>query len=104
MGTEGTVEEAKAAGPAMAAYAAAHGLMYFQSWSLPAPTQLMRHGFMREVPNLVRGTMQGLGDTWLAHADYAYTGHTDIERRFFTLVYVAASASEPYAVRVLCHD
>jgi hypothetical protein len=104
MTTEGSVDEAKAAGPAMRAYAQARVCFYYENWSLPAPTQLLRHGFMQEVPNLVVGQMKGLGEASLAHADYAYEGHTDIKRRFFTLVYAAAPGGAPFAVRMLCHD
>jgi hypothetical protein len=104
MSTEGSVEEAKAAGPAIRAYAQAHGCFYYENWSLPAPTQLLRHGFMQQVPNLVVGQLKGLGEASVAHADYAYEGHTDIKRRFFTLVYVAAPGGAPFALRMLCHD
>ncbi|MDX6654831.1 MAG: hypothetical protein QOH18_1545 [Solirubrobacterales bacterium] len=92
--------------PTLAAYAAAHGLRYrAASFGLPKATQLMRHGFMQEVPSLASGGLpQGAGKGWLALVNYAYEGRSDIERSPFTLVLVGALASTDYAVRVLCHD
>jgi hypothetical protein len=92
--------------PTLDAYAAQHGLFCRSaSFGLPKATQLMRHGFMQEVPSLARGDLPaGLGDGWLAQANYAYEGRSDIERDPFTLVLVGAAASSSYAVRVLCHD
>ena len=95
-----------AGAPTLDAYAARHGLYCRSaSFGLPKATQLMRHGFMQEVPSLARGDLPGgLGDGWLALANYAYEGRSDIERDPFTLVLVGAAASSSYAVRVLCHD
>jgi hypothetical protein len=97
---------AESAGPKLAAYAAERGLSYEpSSMALPRATQLLRHGFMQEIRNLLRGNLPGgLADAWLAHVDYAYAGRTDIDRRFFTLVLVQAPQSVAFAVRVLCHD
>jgi hypothetical protein len=65
----------------------------------------MRHGFLQEVRSVARGNLPGgVRDGWLAQLDYAYEGHTDIERSPFTLVLTGAEASAGYAVRVLCHD
>jgi len=92
--------------PTLAAYAAAHGLRHrAASFGLPRATQLMRHGFMQEVPSLASGELpQGAGEGWLALVNYAYEGRSDIERSPFTLVLVGALASTDYAIRVLCHD
>ncbi len=92
--------------PTLADYAAAHGLTHrTASLALPKATQLMRHGFLQEVRSVARGDLPGgLPDGWLAQLDYAYEGHTDIERSPFTLVLTEAAASAGYAVRVLCHD
>lgn len=92
--------------PTLAAYAAAHGLRHrAASFGLPKATQLMRHGFMQEVPSLAGGELpQGAGEGWLALVNYAYEGRSDIERSPFTLVLVGALASTDYAIRVLCHD
>jgi hypothetical protein len=92
--------------PTLAAYAAAHGLGYrAASFGLPKATQLMRHGFMQEVPSLASGELpQGAGEGWLALVNYAYEGRSDIERSPFTLVLIGALASTDYAIRVLCHD
>jgi hypothetical protein len=92
--------------PTLAAYAAAHGLRHrAASFGLPKATQLMRHGFMQEVPSLASGELpQGAGEGWLALVNYAYEGRSDIERSPFTLVLVGALASTDYAIRVLCHD
>lgn len=94
------------AGPKLAAYAAERGMSYDQSsMALPRATQLLRHGFMQEIRNLLRGNLPGgLTDAWLAHVDYAYSGRSDIDRRFFTLVLVQAPQSVAFAARVLCHD
>jgi len=92
--------------PTLAGYAAARGLRHrAASFGLPKATQLMRHGFMQEVPSLASGELpQGAGEGWLALVNYAYEGRSDIERSPFTLVLVGALASTGYAVRVLCHD
>ncbi len=92
--------------PTLAAYAAAHGLSHrAASFGLPKATQLMRHGFMQEVPSLAGGELpQGAGEGWLALVNYAYEGRGGIERSPFTLVLVGALASTEYAIRVLCHD
>jgi hypothetical protein len=92
--------------PSLAAYAATHGLRHrAASFGLPKATQLMRHGFMQEVPSLASGELpQGAGEGWLALVNYAYEGRGGIERSPFTLVLVGALASSDYAVRVLCHD
>lgn len=92
--------------PTLAAYAAAHGLHHRESsLALPKATQLMRHGFLQEVPSLASGDLPGgLGEGWLAQVDYAYEGRSDIERSPFTLVLTEAAASSGFAVRVLCHD
>jgi hypothetical protein len=92
--------------PTLAAYAATHGLAHREaSFGLPKATQLMRHGFMQEVPSLATGELPGgAGQGWLAQVNYAYEGRADIERVPFTLVLVGAMASSEYAIRVLCHD
>jgi hypothetical protein len=92
--------------PTLAAYAARHGLLHrAASFGLPKATQLMRHGFMQEVPSLATGELPGgAGQGWLAQVNYAYEGRGDIERSPFTLVLVGAIASSDYAIRVLCHD
>ncbi len=73
--------------------------------ALPKATQLMRHGFMQEVPSLARGDLPGgLAGGWLAHVNYVYSGTMDLERSPFTLALVQAPESLAFAVRVLCHD
>lgn len=98
--------EPKSTTPTLAAYAARHGLMHrAASFGLPKATQLMRHGFMQEVPSLATGELPGgAGQGWLAQVNYAYEGRSDIERSPFTLVLVGAIESSDYAIRVLCHD
>jgi len=88
------------------AYAAQNGLLHrAASFGLPKATQLMRHGFMQEVPSLATGELpQGAGQGWLAQVNYACEGRSDIERSPFTLVLVGAIESNDYAIRVLCHD
>lgn len=92
--------------PTLAAYAARHGLSHrAASFGLPKATQLMRHGFMQEVPSLAAGELpEGAGTGWLAQVNYAYEGRMDIERSPFTLALVGAPGSSGYAIRVLCHD
>jgi hypothetical protein len=92
--------------PNLATYAARHGLSHrAASFGLPKATQLMRHGFMQEVPSLATGELpEGAGTGWLALVNYAYEGRSDIERSPFTLALVGAAASNDYAIRVLCHD
>jgi hypothetical protein len=92
--------------PTLADYAAAHGLSHRTvSLALPKATQLMRHGFLQEVRSVARGDLPGgLRGAWLTQVDYAYEGHTDLERSPFTLVLTEAAASAGYAIRVLCHD
>ena len=109
MGSDGedSVRKAPSAtAPTLAAYAARHGLMHrAASFALPKATQLMRHGFMQEVPSLATGELPGgAGQGWLALVNYAYEGRGDIERSPFTLVLVGAIESSDYAIRVLCHD
>ena len=98
--------EPNATPPMLAAYAARYGLMHrAASFGLPKATQLMRHGFMQEVPSLATGELPGgAGQGWLAQVNYAYEGRNDIERSPFTLVLVGAIESTDYAIRVLCHD
>ena len=98
--------EPSEATPTLAAYAARHGLIHrAASFGLPKATQLMRHGFMQEVPSLATGQLPGgAGPGWLALVNYAYGGRDDIERSRFTLVLLEETASSDYAVRVLCHD
>ena len=93
-------------GPNLAAYAAGHGLSHrLFSAALPKATQLMRHGFLQEVPSVARGELPGCPpDSWLAFASYAYEGRSDVERSRFTLVLIQAPKSLGFAVRVLCHD
>ena len=100
------MKEEVGSAPTLAAYAAAHGLQHrLASFGLPKATQLMRHGFMQEVPSLANGELpQGAGEGWLALVNYAYEGRSDIERSPFTLVLVGVLASTDYAIRVLCHD
>ena len=50
-------QEATDAAAALRDYAARHGLMYFEHWSLPEATQLLHHGFMREVPSVAIGNL-----------------------------------------------
>jgi hypothetical protein len=92
--------------PTLADYAAAHGLRHrTASLALPKATQLMRHGFLQEVPSLASGELPGgLRNSWLAQVDYAYEGRSEIERSYFTLVLTEAEKSAEFAVRVLCHD
>ena len=92
--------------PTLAAYAAEHGLLHrAASFGLPKATQLMRHGFMQEVPSLATGELpEGAGPGWLAQVAYVYEGRGDLERSRFTLALVGAEGSSDYAVRVLCHD
>ena len=92
--------------PTLAAYAAERGLLHREhSFALPQATQLLRHGFMREVPSLVRGDLPGgVGNAYLAQVDVVYEGRTDLERSPFTLVLIQAPESLGFAVRVLCHD
>jgi hypothetical protein len=92
--------------PTLEQYAARHGLRHrLASLALPKATQLMRHGFLQEVPSLASGTLPGgLEDSWLAQVDYAYEGRSEIERSRFTLVLTEATASAGFADRVLCHD
>jgi hypothetical protein len=99
-------KEEEAARPTLAAYAAERGLFdRGSSFALPQATQLLRHGFMREVPSLVRGDLPGgLTGAWLAQVAYVYSGVNELKRRHFTLVLVEAPASLGFAVRVLCHD
>ena len=95
---------ADAAG-AMRSYAAERGLMHFENWSIPEATQLLHHGFMREVPNVAIGDLPGgLRESWLAHAGFAFIAGSDIERHWFTVATVSVAASAGAAVRVLCHD
>jgi hypothetical protein len=98
--------DAEGPAPTLAAYASERGLYHrTSSFALPQATQLLRHGFMREVPSLVRGDLPGgLTDAWLAQVDYVYAGINDLKRRYFTLVLIQAAASLGFAVRVLCHD
>jgi hypothetical protein len=98
--------EPRPAAPTLAAYAAQRGLYHrAPSMALPQATQLLRHGFMREVPSLVRGDLPGgLRGAWLAQVDYVFEGRSDLERSYFTLVLVQAPESLGFAVRVLCHD
>ncbi len=104
MSTEDLDAQAKAAARAMKAYAEANGLSYYENWSLPQATQILRHGFMQMVPNLVTGQTRAFGDIWLAHAYYAeMKGGRDVHR-YVTLFYVAAPKGSPFAMRVLCHD
>jgi hypothetical protein len=90
----------------LAEYAAAHGLRHrLASLALPKATQLMRHGFLQEVPSMADGTLPGdLPNSWLAQVDYVYEGTNDLERSYFTLVLTEAAQSSGFAVRVLCHD
>lgn len=90
----------------LAGYASRRGLLHrAASFGLPKATQLMRHGFMQEVPSLASGELPGgAGQGWLALVNYAYEGRDDIERSPFTLVLLEAAASSDFAIRVLCHD
>ena len=88
----------------MKAYAEANGLFYYENWSLPQATQILRHGFMQAVPNLATGPTRAFGQVWLAHAYYAEMKGTDDAHRYFTLFYLAAPKGSPFALRVLCHD
>ena len=93
------------AAAAMQAYASERGLMHFEHWSVPEATQLLHHGFMREVPSVAIGDLPGgLSRSWLAHAGFAFTTRSDIERHWFTVVQTEARASAGAAVRILCHD
>ncbi len=92
--------------PTLASYAAERGLYFREtSFALPQATQLLRHGFMREVSGLVTGNLPGgLEDAWLSHVAYVYEGSNDLKRSHFTLVLIQAPESIGFAVRVLCHD
>ena len=61
----------------LAAWASGHNLYFREtSFALPEATQLLRHGFMKEVTGFVRGDLPGdLADSWLAHVSYVYAGH-----------------------------
>jgi hypothetical protein len=100
------VSSEQEASPNLAGYAAARGLSHrVSSLGLPKATQLLRHGFMNEVPSLVRGDLPGgLTDAWLAQVDYVYAGRNDLKRRYFTIVLIQAPESIGFAERVLCHD
>ena len=92
--------------PSLASYAADRGL-YFRpsSFALPQATQLLRHGFMREVTGLIRGDLPGgLNQAWLAHVAYVHSGVNNLKRSPFTLLLVEAPESIGFATRVLCHD
>ena len=96
--------DAEAARPQFEAYAKERGLLYFDNWSMPEPTQLLQHGFTEEVPNLVMGDLPGgLKDAWLAHFDYKTVG-SKIHDHLFTVVLARAPGSAAIADRVLCHD
>jgi hypothetical protein len=97
-------KDAEAARPQLEAYAKERGLLYFDNWSMPEPTQLLQHGFTEEVPNLVMGDLPGgLQDAWLAHFDYKTIG-SKIHDHLFTVVLARAPRSAVIADRVLCHD
>jgi hypothetical protein len=96
--------DAEAARPQFEAYAKQRGLLYFDNWSMPEPTQLLQHGFTEEVPNLGMGDLPGgIEDGWLAHFDYKTIG-SDIHDHLFTVVLARAPESVGFAKRVLCHD
>jgi hypothetical protein len=99
-------DPARPESPTLKAYAAERGLHHREhSFTLPQATQLLRHGFMREVPSVVRGDLPGdLEDAYLAQVDYVYEGMNDLKRSYFTLVLIQAPESLGFAVRVLCHD
>ena len=90
----------------LAAWASTHNLYFREtSFALPEATQLLRHGFMKEVTGFVRGDLPGnLSDSWLAHVSYVYTGVNDLKRSPFTLVLIQAPKSLGFAQRVLLHD
>ena len=90
----------------LAAWAAGHDLYFREtSFALPEATQLLRHGFMKEVTGFVRGDLPGdLSDSWLAHVSYVYAGVNDLKRSPFTLVLIQAPDSLGFAQRVLLHD
>lgn len=90
----------------LAAWASAKSLYFRESsFALPEATQLLRHGFMKEVSGIVRGDLPGdLKDSWLAHVSYVYTGMNDLKRSPFTLVLIQAPDSLGFAQRVLLHD
>jgi hypothetical protein len=97
-------KDAEAASPKLEAYAKERGLLYFDHWSMPEPTQLLQHGFTEEVPNLVMGDLPGgLKDAWLAHFDYKTIG-SKVHDHLFTVVLARAPGSAAIADRVLCHD
>ena len=97
-------KEAEAARPKFEAYAKERGLLYFDNWSMPQPTQLLQHGFTEEVPNLLMGDLPGgLKDAWLAHFDYKTIG-SEIHDHIFTVVLARAPKSAAIADRILCHD
>jgi hypothetical protein len=97
----------QAAKPAMEAYARERGLYYYENWSMPQQTQILQHGYMQEVPNLVMGDLPAgdtvLKDAWLAHFDYRDMSDVD-KQHFFTVVVARAAASAAFAQRVICHD
>jgi hypothetical protein len=89
----------------MEAYASKRGLQHFENWSMPQPTQLLQHGFMETVPNVVIGDLPGgIDDAWLGHFDWKSIGHTKIKDHYFTVLVARAQASVSWAQRVLCHD
>jgi hypothetical protein len=97
-------KDAEAASPKLEAYAKERGLLYFEHWSMPEPTQLLQHGFTEDVPNLVMGDLPGgLEDAWLAHFDYKTIG-SKVHDHLFTVVLARAPRSAAIADRVLCHD
>lgn len=90
----------------LAEWASGHNLYFREtSFALPEATQLLRHGFMKEVTGFVRGDLPGgLEDSWLAHVSYVFAGVNDLKRSPFTLVLIQAPDSLGFAQRVLLHD
>ena len=98
------MSQADAAAAAFRAYVEARGLIYYEHWSIPDATQLLRHGFAQRARNLGLGELpNGLGHGWLAHAGYS-TSRAGLEDHEFTVVLARVPGSIGFAVRVLCHD
>jgi hypothetical protein len=97
--------EARAATPAFERYAEAHGLHAYVDWGVPEATQLLRQGFMNQVPNAATGELAGgAGAGWLGHFMFSAQTSGGIEHRMFTVVVAHVPESIGFAARVLCHD
>jgi hypothetical protein len=96
---------AEAAAPGFKQWAASHGYMTEEWWSLNGATQLLRHGFMQEVRALAFGAMPGVeGQVQFALADFAEEGRSGLEAHWFTVALMPMPKSLGFATRILCHD